>query len=149
LVTLLGDIYLERGDLATAQKYFEQALAAKPDFAVAASNLAWVHAQQGSNLDLALNLARSANRQLPELDSVVDTLGWVHYRKGQYSEAVSLLRECVQKAPSQAIYRYHLGMALISDGQKDEGRREVQAALRLKLSREDASQARDALAQLQ
>jgi len=148
LITLLGDIYLERGDLATAQKYFEQALAAKPDFAVAASNLAQVYAQQGSNLDLALNLARSANRQLPELDSVVDTLGWVHYRKGQYSDAVPLLRECVQNAPRQAIYRYHLGMALVSDGQRDEGRRELQAALRLKLSGGDASQARDALAQL-
>jgi tetratricopeptide (TPR) repeat protein len=148
LVTLLGNIYMEKGDMVTAQSYFEKALAINPNFAVAASNLAWVYAQQGVNLDVALGLARRANEQLPDLDSVTDILGWVQYKNGQYSAAVPLLEECVQKAPSYPVYHYHLGMALVAGGQKEKGREELQAALRLNLAGEDAHQARGLLTRL-
>jgi tetratricopeptide (TPR) repeat protein len=140
---------LDKGDLATAEKYFQRALAVDPDFAVAASNLAWVYAQEGVNLNAALDLARRARQQLPELDSVTDTLGWVQYKSGQYSAALPLFQECVQKAPSHPVYHYHLGLDLIASGQKDKGRQELNSALRLSLAGADAEQARETLARLQ
>src|SRR5262249_11357152 len=112
------------------------------------SNLAWVYAQQGSDLKRALDLAQTARRQLPQVDSVTDTLAWVHYKSGHYSAAVPLLKECVQNVPNQAVYHYHLGMSLVGNGQREEGRQELQTALRLNLSGQDAEVARQNLAQL-
>ena len=50
-----------------------------------------------------------------------------------------------QKVLDSAAYRYHLGMTLLSAGQKAKARSQLQAALRLKLEGEDADNARQAL----
>jgi tetratricopeptide (TPR) repeat protein len=145
LIALLGNLYLDKGNLEVARKYYEQALAIDPNFAVAASNLAWVYAAQGGNLDVALSLAEKAKYLAPDADPISDTLAWIEYKKGIYASALPLLRECVQKAPDKGQYHYHLGMVLLASGDKDKARAELQAALRLKLKREDAEQAREAL----
>ena len=93
--------------MATARKHYEQALAINPNFAIAASNLAWVYTKQGGNLDVALGLAQKAKQLMPELDSITDTLAWVQYKKGSYISAKPLLQECVRKAPQYAPYHYH------------------------------------------
>ena len=148
LETLVGNLYLDKGDLATARKHYEQALAINPNFAIAASNLAWVYTKQGGNLDVALGLAQKAKQLMPELDSITDTLAWVQYRKGSYISAKPLLQECVRKAPQYAPYHYHLGMVLAANGEKAKAKSELEAALRMKLSAEDATDARQALAKL-
>jgi tetratricopeptide (TPR) repeat protein len=109
--------------------------------------LAWVYAEENTNLDVAVSLAQKAKQLLPDLDSISDTLAWVYYKKGNYSGAVPLLQECVEKAPDRASYRYHLGMVLLADGEKQRARQQLEAALRLKLAGNDAQQARQALAQ--
>jgi len=148
LETLVGNLYLDKGDLATARKHYEQALAINPNFAIAASNLAWVYTKQGGNLDVALGLAQKAKQLMPELDSITDTLAWVQYKKGSYISAKPLLQECVRKAPQYAPYHYHLGMVLAASGEKAKAKTELEAALRMKLSAEDATDARQALAKL-
>jgi Flp pilus assembly protein TadD len=114
------------------------------------NNLAWVYAIEGQNLDQALSLATQARQTAPDLISINDTLGWIQYKKGNYPIAVGLLREVVEKAPQSAEYRYHLGMALSSAGQKDKAKEELSKALQLAppLNRDDAKQAQDALAKL-
>ncbi|HVN18129.1 MAG TPA: tetratricopeptide repeat protein [Dongiaceae bacterium] len=148
LITFLGNLYMDNGDFGTAKKYFERALEIKPDFPIAAGNLAWIYAQQGANLDVALELARRAKQQLPSTNSITDTLGWVEYKRGQYTAAVPLLQECVAKDPVSSIYRYHLGMALLADGKTEKGRQQLQAALRLELKGKDGEEARATLASL-
>jgi tetratricopeptide (TPR) repeat protein len=148
LETLVGNLYLDKGDLAAARKHYEQALAINPNFAIAASNLAWVYTKQGGNLDVALGLAQKAKQLMPELDSITDTLAWVQYKKGSFISAKPLLQECVRKAPQYATYRYHLGMVLAATGEKAKAKSELEAALRMKLSAEDATDARQALAKL-
>jgi tetratricopeptide (TPR) repeat protein len=148
LITFLGNLYMDSGDFGTAKKYFERALEINPGFPIAAGNLSWIYAEQGANLDVALDLARRAKQQLPMMDSITDTLAWVQYKRGQYSSALPLLEECVAKAPDSSIYRYHLGMALLADGKTEKGRQQLQAALRLKLGGKDGDQAREMLARL-
>jgi tetratricopeptide (TPR) repeat protein len=148
LCAMIGNLYLEKDDLKTARQYFQKALDIDPNFTVAIANMAWVDAQEGKDLDVALGMAQKAKSQSPELPSITDTLAWVMYKKGNYSGAIPLLQECVQKAPNSAEYRYHLGVVLIADGQKDKGKSQLQAALQMKqLKDTDAAQARQALAQ--
>jgi tetratricopeptide (TPR) repeat protein len=148
LQVLIGNLYLDKGDLAKARSYYERALSINPDFAIAAGNLAWIYMKQGGRLDAAFQLAQKARQLLPELDSIADTLAWVEYKRGDYASALPLLQECVQKAPYRSSYRYHLGMVLIAKGEKERGRDELQEALRLKLMGEDANNAHQILAKL-
>jgi tetratricopeptide (TPR) repeat protein len=148
LYAALGNIYLDKKDFSSAQKYFEQCLKIDPEFGVAASNLAWIYALEGGNLDVAVGLAQKAKQLLPDTASVSDTLAWVYVKRGNFSSAVPLLQESIKKNPQSALYRYHLGIALMGKGDTAKGRAELETALRLKLAGDEADQAHRALAQL-
>jgi tetratricopeptide (TPR) repeat protein len=143
---MLGNLYLGKGDLASAGQQYERALGINPNFAIAAANLALVQAKEGSDLNVALGLAQRAKQLMPDLESISDTLAWIEHLKGSNGSAIPLLQECVRKAPEQPVYRYHLGMALLAGGEKGQAKTQLDAALRLNLSGEDALQARKALA---
>lgn len=149
VAAVVGNIYLSEGNLDKAGQKFQQALAIDPGMAIAANNLAWVYAEQGKNLDVALGLAQKAKSLDPEVPSFSDTLAWVMYKKGDYSGALPLLQDCVKKDPSSAQYHYHLGMTLVASGQKDKGKIELEAALHMKLDTADAQQARQTIGQVQ
>lgn len=147
LSTMIGNLYLSKKDLGTARKYYTQALEADPNFAIANANMAWVDALQGKNLDVALGRAQKAKALLPDLPSITDTLAWVMYKRGNYSQAVPLLQDCIQKVPNSSQFHYHLGLTLIAAGQKAKGREQLESALRLKqLDNTDAREAQQVLA---
>lgn len=147
ILTKIGNIYMAKGDLSRASAEFQRALNADPTFSIAANNLAWVYAEQGQNLDVALGLAQKAKAQNPGVPNFSDTLAWVMFRKGDYAGAIPLLQDCVKKVPDSAQFHYHLGMVLVSDGQKTAGKAQLQAALQMNLDTQDADQARKALSQ--
>jgi tetratricopeptide (TPR) repeat protein len=128
-----------------AQQKYERALAVDPRAAVAANNLAWIYAETGGNLDIALQLAQNAKSQLPERPEVNDTLGWVYYKKGLSAMAVPPLLQSVQRDPTNATYHYHLGMAYAGSGEKDKARASLQKALSLDSNFSKAAEARQAL----
>jgi tetratricopeptide (TPR) repeat protein len=145
LATMIGNLYLEQGDLKTARKYYDLALSADPNFPIAIANIAWLDAQEGQNLDIALGMAQKAKSLMPEVTSITDTLGWVMYKRGSYDSAVPLLQECVQKSPDTATFRFHLGMTLLAAGQKAKGKQQLETALQMNLDTPDSEQARLAL----
>jgi tetratricopeptide (TPR) repeat protein len=98
---------------------------------VAANNLAWIYAEDGGNLDVALGLAQTAKSRLPDSPEATDTLGWVYYKKGLASLAVPVFRENVDKAPKNPVYQYHLGLAHAKSGNKEEARKALEQALAL------------------
>jgi Flp pilus assembly protein TadD len=128
-----------------ARKHYEQALALDANDYGVANNLAWIYAKQGKNLDVALGLAQKAKQLQPDNPVATDTLAWVQYKKGLYAGAVQLLQDCVNKAPQTPTYHFHFGMALIGSGDKKRADQELQTALRLNLSGEDADLARATL----
>jgi tetratricopeptide (TPR) repeat protein len=147
LATMIGNLYLDKGDMETARKYYAQAIAANPNFAVAIANTAWVDAQEGKDLDVALGMAEKAKSLEPDVATITDTLAWVMYKRGNYANAMPLLQECVHKSPDTAQFHYHLGMTLLAAGQKAKGKEQLEAALRLNLSSANTEQARQALDQ--
>lgn len=146
LETMVGNLYLHRGDLETARLYYQKALEADPNFPMANANLAWVHAQEGKDLDVALTLAQNAKSMMPDVQPITDTLAWVMYKKGNYAGALNLLEDCVQKSPDSPEFRYHLGMTLVAVGRKAQGKEQLEAALRMtKLSAADTRRAQQTL----
>jgi tetratricopeptide (TPR) repeat protein len=146
LLTMIASLYEAVGNLDSARKYYEQALAIDPNSASAANNLAFLYVKQGGNLDIALGLAQKAKQLMPELTPITDTLGWVLYKKGDYTSALPLLQKCIEKEPNRPEYRYHLGMALAAVGQKEKAKDQLESALRMRLVGADAEQAKQMLA---
>jgi tetratricopeptide (TPR) repeat protein len=145
---LLGSALYQKGDREAGRTYFERAVALDPDSGAAANNLAAANAELGRNLDEALSLAMKARQLSPDLPETADTLAWIQYRKGLYQTALPLLEDCVRKAPQTAVFHYHLGMVLAAMEQKEKARTHLETALRLRLSGEDAEQAKETLAKI-
>jgi tetratricopeptide (TPR) repeat protein len=142
---LLGNLYLSRGRVEQARTCYRKVIAMNPNFAVAAGNLAWLEAENGGDLNTALTLAQRARELMPDHVPITDTLAWIHYKKGVYASAIPLLKECVSKTPDSPLYRYHLGMALLSAGERGGARMQLETALRLRLDGQDAEHSRRAL----
>jgi tetratricopeptide (TPR) repeat protein len=147
--TMLGTILTRQNKPEEARKHFERALAINPRAAVAANNLAWDYSNNGGNLDVALQLAQTAKAALPEDASVADTLGWVYYKKGLASLAVTALREAVQQNPSNPGFHYHLGLAYLQGGNKVDAKATLQHVLKLNPKFQAADDVRRVLATIQ
>jgi tetratricopeptide (TPR) repeat protein len=129
--TMVGLILEMQGKRDEARKQYEKVLELNPRAAVAANNLAWEHAEAGENLDVALQLAQTAKAQMPNNGMVSDTLGWVYYKKGLASLAVTALKDGVTQDRSNPLLHYHLGLAYAKNGNREEARRSLEQALKL------------------
>jgi tetratricopeptide (TPR) repeat protein len=109
-LALLGTLEESRGDTAKAETYYRKALQIKPDQPLAANNLAYAMLENNENLDVALTLAQTARRALPNSPSTADTLAWAYYKKGAYAFARDLLEDALKTNVNDATMQYHLGM---------------------------------------
>jgi tetratricopeptide (TPR) repeat protein len=143
--TMVGMIYAAQGNMTLARAAFEKAVSIDPRAAVASNNLAYLDAEAGVNLDVALNRVQTAKAAQPDDPDVNDTLGWVYVKRGLPALAVSPLEQAIQKKPAEPTYHYHLGMAYLKSGDKDQARSALERALRLSPSFQGAVEAKRAL----
>ncbi|HEY0427467.1 MAG TPA: tetratricopeptide repeat protein [Pyrinomonadaceae bacterium] len=159
IYTLIGILEDTRSNSSEAEKHYRKALEIAPDATIAANNLAWLITETGGNLDEALMLSQAVVKRTANNAGFYDTLGWVYFKKGLYSQAVEQFKKAVAtdaldagrvgQNPNPA-YRLRLGMALASAGDKMSARREVENSLQNEksLSGQEAQDARNLLARL-
>jgi tetratricopeptide (TPR) repeat protein len=133
-LTMIGMILEQQGKVDAAIKRYEDVLAIDSRAGTAANNLAWILADRSFDLDRALQLAQTALDVAPETPQIIDTLGWVYYKRNQPERAIPLFQRCINKAPTVAEYHYHLGLARLKTGAAADGRASLQYALDLKPS---------------
>ena len=129
---------------------YEKALAKLPNLWPAANNLAFLLAtdKDEKNLARAWELAVKAIKMQPDRPLVMDTLGWVHYQRGEMDLAVQELEKAIQKAPDSPVINYHLGMALIGIDRLDDAREKLEKAISEEKEFEGVETARKALDKL-
>ena len=94
-----------------------------PDDANALNALGFTLADRfPERLGEAKTLIERANEIRPGDPAILDSLGWVNYRMGSYSEAVSYLRQAYAMLSDPEIGA-HLGEALWESGQRSEARK--------------------------
>jgi tetratricopeptide (TPR) repeat protein len=129
----LGTLYEAENRRDEAIKEYEEAIRLDGNLAVAKNNLAYLLAEEGRDLDRALELAQSAKAQLPDSANAADTLGWVLLKKGITSAAVDYLKEAERGFPSNhpdlGWVRYHLAQAYEANQQPDQAREVLERAL--------------------
>jgi Flp pilus assembly protein TadD len=143
-----GIIYEKVGRWYDARKSYERVLQLDSENAIAKNNLAWLLAQHGGDMDMALNLAQQAKEQLGNNLQVTNTIGWIYYQKGVYETAWTYLKESADKDKKNAVFQYHLAMACWKLGKFDEARQGLQNALKLDPNFQQAPAARRLLEQL-
>jgi tetratricopeptide (TPR) repeat protein len=136
LYVLMGKLYESKSDWKKAEDAYQNALAVNSQDPLASNNLAHLMLQTGGNLDVALSLAQTARRGLPNSPGVADTLGWIYYQKSAYQSALSLLREALKlqeknKMPDSPDIHYHLGMAYEKTEQPALARQHLEHVLKI------------------
>jgi tetratricopeptide (TPR) repeat protein len=144
----LALLYDTTGKKTDARPVYEQILRIQPDNAVALNNLAFMLADNDTDLDQALTMAQRAKQQRPNDANVSDTLGWIYIKKNLPDSAISIFRELVKSEPERAMYRYHFAMALYQKGDRESAKRECEAALKAKPGKEEEAKIRDLMAKL-
>lgn len=113
-----------------AKVAYQKTLTIDPKAAVAANNLAELYADRNGDLEMALQLAKTAKAVLPKVPQIDDTIGWIYLKKKMVPLAVESLQTCVSADPNNSLYLYHLGLAYAQGGQKDLARQTLQKALK-------------------
>ena len=148
LYVALGSAYEKQGNWQAAQTVYQKALTFEPDNPLAANNLAYILVEHGGDVNVAVTLAQTARRGLPNLANSADTLAWAYFHNGAFSVAAPLLEDAVKKAPDNSTYRYHLGLTYQKLNDSARARTELEKAIRLDPSSPIAEQARRALSQM-
>ena len=107
---ILGMLEESRGNTRKAEEDYKKALQAQSDQPIASNNLAYLMLQNGENVDVALSLAQTARRVMPNSPNSADTLAWAYYYKGTYGLARDLLEDAIKTDANSASMQYHLGM---------------------------------------
>ena len=101
--------------------------------------------QNGENVDVALSLAQTARRVMPNSPNSADTLAWAYYHKGTYAFARDLLEDAVKADPNSAGMQYHLGMVYSKMNDKNSATIHLKKAISLAPDSQPAKDARTAL----
>ena len=81
------------------------------------------------NIKDGLAYIQKAYKLQPEDPAIIDSLGWGHYRSGNYAEALKYLRMAFEKLKDAEVAA-HLGEVLWVMGEKDSARHIWDEALR-------------------
>ncbi len=100
----------------------------EPDNAHALNALGYHFADNNTELERAETLLVRANELMPNDPAIMDSLGWLRYRQGQFPAAVDLLRAAYTLFEDPEIAA-HLGEALWLNGDEEEARRLIEDAL--------------------
>ena len=143
---LTGELYEAKQNWDQAKAMYQQALSMSPDNPLASNNLAYVLLEQGGNVDVAMGMAQTARRGMPNSPNAADTLGWAYYHKGIYQSAISQFQEALRLneragAPDDPVLHYHLGLAYQKANQLSLARQQLEKVLKLKPDHTDARKA--------
>ena len=101
------------------EKDLRAIIAQDPNNAVALNALGYILANRSQNLDEAYRMIRHALDLKPNDPAILDSLGWVEYRRGNKAQALQLLGEAFQSFPDPEVAA-HLGEVLWALGEKDQ-----------------------------
>jgi tetratricopeptide (TPR) repeat protein len=94
-----------------AEADFKKALELNPEQPLVLNYLGYSWVDQGLNLEEAFKMLRRAVELRPNDGYIVDSLGWAHFKLGQYTEAAETLEKAINLKPADPILNDHLGDA--------------------------------------
>ncbi len=94
-----------------AEADFKKALELYPEQPLVLNYLGYSWVDQGINLDEAFKMLRRAVELKPNDGYIFDSLGWAHFKLGQFPEAAQTLERAISLKPADPVLNDHLGDA--------------------------------------
>jgi Flp pilus assembly protein TadD len=132
-----GIAFERSGQWTLAEADLEHALELKPDQPLVLNYLGYSWIDRGEKLKRGLQMIEKAVALRPEDGYIVDSLGWAHYRLGDYSAAIEYLEKALELVPDDPTINDHLGDAYWKSGRTIEARYQWRQALQFKPDKED------------
>jgi tetratricopeptide (TPR) repeat protein len=133
-----GTSYERLKNWPPAEADLQKALKLFPDQPMVLNYLGYSWVDQNRHLKEGMSLIEKAVALKPDDGYIVDSLGWAHFKLGDYKEAVRFLERAVELKPEDPVLNDHLGDALWKVGREREARFQWDQALTLDPEPEDA-----------
>ena len=125
----LGAAYDRDGQTALGLAQMRALLALNPDHAEAMNFVGYALAEQGVNLGEAERLVRRALELKPRSGHILDSLGWILFRRGDARGAVPLLEQADALSGPDPTILEHLGDAYLAVDRPGEAAQAYRRAL--------------------
>jgi tetratricopeptide (TPR) repeat protein len=135
----LGVVLDRAGNKEGMISQLKKVIELKPDHVQALNYLAYTYAELDRDLPQALKWSTEALRLSPNDGYVLDTMGWILFKQGQYSEAVRYLERAFDLKPREPVIAEHLGDAYSKMQMFERARKAYEHALSMT---EDQAQVR-------
>jgi len=123
--SMLGE---QRNDLALMESDLRNIIERDPENATALNALGYTLANRTQRYDEAFALISRALELQPEEPAILDSMGWILYRKGEYDEALQYLTRAYAVFPDPEVAA-HLGEVMWVSGDTDGATQVWQGAL--------------------
>ncbi len=144
----LAAIQEKNKNWAEAVSTYREILKIQPDHMRSLNQLAWLLAEQKTDLDDALQAAdRACKLDLGNI-AALDTRAWVLFQKENFPKARKELEQIVKAAPDQPYVQYHWGLALWKTGDASGAKAALQKALELEPKFSEADKIHELLKQI-
>lgn len=117
----LGLLAAEQKDIPLAEQSFRAVLAAQPEHADTLNALGYTLADQTTRYDEAYGYILRALELEPESPAILDSMGWVNFRLGNYATALEYLQRAAS-AINDGEISAHLGEVLWVTGEKEKAK---------------------------
>ncbi len=112
-----------------AMQQMEQVIAINPRHAEALNYVAYHLSKRGENLDKAEEYVTAALHVKPRDGYFLDTLGWIHFQRGDLAKAVLALETAVKYSGNDPLILEHYADALAASGRMEEAKNIYRKAL--------------------
>ncbi len=131
LLYRLGIIYDKKNQKSKAIEIMNKILQKNKAHADALNYIGYTYADEGKNLNEALQLIKKALKLKPGSGYIIDSLGWVYFRLGDMEKAKKYLLQAAELEPNDPTIQEHLGELYERLGDKRRALRHYQRSLNL------------------
>jgi tetratricopeptide (TPR) repeat protein len=144
----LAGLYEQAGKAPEAMATYREAIKDDPDNAMALNNYAYILSNSGGDLQEALRLAQRARSVQPDLNEVLDTVGWIYLKMKMTESAARMFEDLTDRFAGNATFHYHFALALAEKGDKERALKQLSLALENKPNKADEALIRELIQKL-
>lgn len=145
----LGSVYERAGKIDDAEREFLAVLDRDELHAPTLNYLGYMWADRGKNLQRAAELLDQAVKIEPRNGAYIDSLGWVHFRLGNYELAERHLLDAAGLVPRDPTIQEHLGDLFARIGDREKALERYRTALGLEPRADDEKKLKSKIADLE
>lgn len=132
LMFMHGVLLDKSNDKESSIEQMRQILEIDPNHADSLNYIGYTYADQGIRLDEAEELILKALKIKPESGYIIDSLGWVYFKKEKYDEAIKYLAKAAELVPDDPTINEHLGEVYFKQKKYKESLKYYKKGLSLK-----------------